>query len=234
MAGLRQAEKPKDPGVRHLFSSIGFLDDSYWQRAYWVLGPKMWIGDAGLSGWNLEALTHPFGRILAVDEKQVYGFGRDDLGGGYSGGHVGLQARGNRRPSHYRLFAADHEPPRAASGASEPAGQTGRAGAGDSDSNETVNWSPRWARSVPLLVRAMAVGEESLFVAGPPDGDITELGDALAGRKGGLLMVVGKSDGKTLAEFTLDATPVFDGMAAGGGRLYLSCTDSRLRCFEKK
>ena len=40
-------------------------------------------------------------------------------------------------------------------------------------------------------------------------------------------------DGTKLSELKLDAPPVFDGMAAAGGKLYLSCLDGKLRCFGK-
>jgi len=38
-------------------------------------------------------------------------------------------------------------------------------------------------------------------------------------------------DGTKLSEIELDARPVFDGMAAAGGRLYVSGEDGKLRCF---
>jgi len=224
MAGKRQVEKRRDPGVPHLFSPVGFLDDSWWQRSYWVFGGKMSLSH-GLSGWPTAAHGNPFGRILVFDETLVYGFGRDDLGGGYRGGHVGLEVKGKRGPQ-YRLFAADRN-----GEVKAPPGRKKKV----KDTRERIRWRPRWARSVPLLVRAMTLTEERLFVAGPPDsGDISELEDALAGGKGGVLLAVAKADGKTLAEFNLDAPPVFDGMAAAGGRLLLSCTDGRLRCFDRK
>ena len=42
------------------------------------------------------------------------------------------------------------------------------------------------------------------------------------------------TDGKTLATHKLASLPVFDGMAAAGGRLYVSTTDGRLRCLGKR
>lgn len=49
--------------------------------------------------------------------------------------------------------------------------------------------------------------------------------------KGGLLWLASARDGRKLAELKLQAPPVWDGMAAAGGRLYVSCTDGRLLCL---
>ena len=35
MKGKRFVDKRRDPGVVHLFSPTGFLDDSWWHRTYW-------------------------------------------------------------------------------------------------------------------------------------------------------------------------------------------------------
>jgi hypothetical protein len=52
--------------------------------------------------------------------------------------------------------------------------------------------------------------------------------EAYAGRQGGRLWVVNKTDGIAIARYVLDTIPVFDGMAAAGGRLYLSTVDGRV------
>jgi len=41
-------------------------------------------------------------------------------------------------------------------------------------------------------------------------------------------------DGRVLAETALEAPPVFDGLIAAGGRLYLADRAGRLRCFAGK
>ena len=56
---------------------------------------------------------------------------------------------------------------------------------------------------------------------------------ALTGKKGALLRAVSAIDGKQLAEYRLDAPPTWDGMAAAGGRLYLSSTDGKVLCMGK-
>ena len=51
------------------------------------------------------------------------------------------------------------------------------------------------------------------------------------GRRGAVLWVVSKSDGRKLAEYKLDSPPVFDGMAAAAGQLYLSTLDGSVTCM---
>jgi len=94
---------------------------------------------------------------------------------------------------------------------------------------------PKWATWVPIRIRAMVLAGGTLFIAGPPD--VIDPADPLAafeGRKGGLLRAVSSADGTTLAEYQLDSPPVFDGMIAAKGRLYISTRDGRLTCLGKR
>ena len=54
---------------------------------------------------------------------------------------------------------------------------------------------------------------------------------ALAGQRGGLLWVVSKDDGTSQKRIELDTTPVWDGMAAAEGRLFLATTDGNVTCY---
>jgi outer membrane protein assembly factor BamB len=89
---------------------------------------------------------------------------------------------------------------------------------------------PQWAKPAAVRVRAMVLAGKVLFVAGPPAG-------AGAGPEGGeagptaLLVGVSAADGAELARYRLGAAPVFDGMAAAGGRLYLAMADGTLACW---
>jgi outer membrane protein assembly factor BamB len=91
---------------------------------------------------------------------------------------------------------------------------------------------PKWSVQVPVRARAMVLAGGTLFLAGPPD--VVSAEDpysALEGRKGALLWAVSTADGHKLAEYTLPSPPVFDGMAAAGGQLYLSTTDGTVVCL---
>jgi hypothetical protein len=45
--------------------------------------------------------------------------------------------------------------------------------------------------------------------------------------------LISASDGKLLAEYKLESAPVWDGMAASDGRLYISTRKGRLLCMGK-
>ena len=88
---------------------------------------------------------------------------------------------------------------------------------------------------MPVRIVAMVVAGQTLFVAGSPD---TVPPDdpwaAFDGRKGGVLWAVAAADGKKLAEHKLADPPVFDGMAAAGGRIYIATRNGRLVCLAAK
>ena len=54
----------------------------------------------------------------------------------------------------------------------------------------------------------------------------------LDGAQGSLLWVAAASDGHKLAEQKIDGLPVFDGMAAAEGKLFISLNNGRLVCLE--
>lgn len=58
---------------RHLFAPMGFLDDTWFHRSYWVYG-KNFAG--GHNGYYQAGKYTPEGRILVHDDKNVYGYSR--------------------------------------------------------------------------------------------------------------------------------------------------------------
>ncbi len=93
----------------------------------------------------------------------------------------------------------------------------------------------RWTQQVPLRIVAMVLAGETLFIAGPPDTvDPDDPWSALQGRSGALLRAVSTIDGKTLSETKLDSPPRFDGMAAAGGKLYITLTDGSIVCLTQQ
>ncbi|MEA3226097.1 MAG: hypothetical protein U9Q07_09115, partial [Planctomycetota bacterium] len=102
---------------------------------------------------------------------------------------------------------------------------------------------PFWADEQSLIVRAMVLTSGKLVVAGPPDLRKKEAGilaylneeDSLAsfkGQKGVMLRVVSTADGGTVSEQKLDAMPVFDGMSAARGRVFVSLRNGQIQCWE--
>ena len=92
-----------------------------------------------------------------------------------------------------------------------------------------------WHTRVPLRVCAMLLAgspAQRLFVAGVPDEVAPD--DPLAfieGRRGAKLLVLDADSGEQTTEIRLDAPPVWDGMAAADGRLFLATTNGSLVCL---
>jgi outer membrane protein assembly factor BamB len=59
---------------RHLFAPMGFLDDSWFHRSYWVYGKNF---SGGHSGYFQAGKYTPEGRILVHDKDNVYGYARE-------------------------------------------------------------------------------------------------------------------------------------------------------------
>lgn len=221
----------------HLFSPTGFLDDTWWHRSYWVYGQRF---SEGAGGWPQAGKFAPAGRILVMDDSNVYGFGRRPVYYRW------------RTPLEYHLFATSRQPeivrepvrPRRKSQAGATANPKARRSSGPRPQHPRY----RWSCTVPLLVRAMVLADKTLFIAGPPDvvdeeeafrrvGDpemeakLAEQDAALAGEQGALLWAVAAENGQKLAESKLDSLPVFDSLIAAGGRLYMATTDGEVLCF---
>ncbi len=194
----------------HLFSSYGFLDDSWMHRSYWVWNDTC----SHRHGYSTTGRHRPAGRILVCDDKNVYGFGRQQRYFNWT------------TPMEYRLFA--------------------RAKEGE--------WKKAliWERKSPgLLARALVLVGDTLFAAGPPDVlDETQKGirneapetlramkkqeEALAGRGGGILTALHKKDGEVKQQIDMISPPVFDGMIAANGRLYVALKNGAVLCITSK
>ncbi len=85
---------------------------------------------------------------------------------------------------------------------------------------------------LPIMPWAMVSDGKTLFVAGPPDKVIP--GDpwaAFEGRAGAKLYAIDAATGEIAATYDLPAPPVWNGMAAARGRLYLSTVGGALICL---
>jgi hypothetical protein len=81
----------------------------------------------------------------------------------------------------------------------------------------------------------MVIAGDTLFAAGHDD--VLYPDDpwaAYEGRSSGRLMAFSIADGEKIAEYDLSSAPVFDGMAAAHGRIYLATRDGKLVCYAGK
>ena len=104
-----------------------------------------------------------------------------------------------------------------------------------------------WNTDVPIMVQGIVLADQTLFIAGAPDlidetkawAEITK-GDqatikqmhqqdaALAGKQGGIIWAVDARSGDRLAEIKVDCLPVWDGLIAAQGSLYMATQDGRI------
>ena len=227
LAGAEQ-----EPDVTHLFSPAGFLDDSWWHRTYWLYGTDM---SSGWGGWLIAGRQAPAGRLLVLDESFVYGFGRLNQYDRH-GSHVGLDGLSLPWPppptggqpwprTQYYLFACAKSP-----NVIETHTKQDQKNKNKRSARSMTQIECRWSESVGLWVRAMVLADKTLFMAGPPDVFSRE---SQIDKRQVLLYAVSAEDGKKLAEYKLESPPVFDGMIAANGRLYISTQDGRLLCMGK-
>ena len=227
----RQAREQKGE-TAHLFCPTGLLDDVWWHRSYWIYG-RVWKSGAG--GYYQSGRFAPSGRPMVFDEDKVYSFGRKPEFYRWT------------TPMEYMLYATAKQPEIVGLGTD----RKGRNAAKAKKKKSGLGGMPRntvrteWRQDVPVLVRAMVLADDTLFIAGPPDlinePETLKVFDAPAtqellarqaaameGAEDAVLWAVSASDGKRVGKQKLDGLPVFDGMIAAGSRIYYATTDGRV------
>ncbi len=238
----------------HLICSSGYLDSNWFHRAYWVFGRGYGTGH---NGWFRAGRFAPAGRLLVFDDQNIFGYGR--LPNMYVWSSVlEYQLYSARKDvtddSIGRVLAANQ---RQESNDVESGGHGheitfDRRLYGSYPLKEISAIAFNWRNlTPPVIARAMTLAGDKLFVAGPPDlldeetifarpfdARIIERAKAqqaaIDGKKGAKLQVISTTNGERLNEIQLDTTPVFDGMAAANGKLYLSTTGGSVVCFQSK
>lgn len=222
-----------EPGVRnlgerdfgrHLFANAGFLDDSWFSRNHWMMGDR----------WTAFNFTHQSpkaGQLVVFDDVLTFAvkcFSRRNMLSPLffpeTDGYFLVADRTDSRPA---LVKSD--------GAGGPEfipwlPQTGKLqtcwnlGVGFARAEPAA-----WVQNVPVRIRAMVQTANALFTAGPPDVcDPQDPTGPLEGRQGALLLAFDPRSGEKLFECPLETPPVFDGLVAARGRLFLSTTGGSL------
>ncbi len=233
-------------GPHHLFAPIGFLDNEWWHRSYWIYGsdpvsmPRS--NESGWAIWPRMGTMVPSGRILSMDEELVYGHGRNKLSTGMTAHMSGEQ---------YQLFAArkkslglvpsDRENQHLRYGGSADKLLSKQTRSGEQGGRKPA-FEYAWTKKSPLLARALAVAGKTLLIAGPPPpsgGRFRELEQDRAeqteacflGQLGAELHLVNAADGNSLAQYKLESSPVFDGMIVLQVKVLMSLQDGSVVCF---
>jgi len=222
---------------RHLFCPTGFLDDYWFHRSFWIFGKNAGEGHGEYSVPRTRTQT---GRMIVFDESKVYSFFAQNVGN-------------NINPrTYYSLYATNKDIPPGEKTVEQKLDRRGK--------KKTRAKVPEgkiqhiWELAKPdLLANAMVLAGRNLFMAGPPDvadeektygfvfGGEDEINrqmrrqeEAWLGKQGALLWAVSADEGRKLAEYKLDALPVWDGMAVANGRLYISMNNGQVLCLAKK
>jgi len=190
----------------HLFSSYGFLDDSWMHRSYWVFNDTY----GHRHSYYRTGATRPAGRILVCDETNVYGFGRQQRYFNWT------------TPLEYCLFA------RAKAGNWEQALIWSKNAPGLLARGLVLAGETLFAAGPPDLLDETRPGIR--FEDAPTRQKMEEQAEALAGLHGGLLMALSKADGELKQQIDLDSPPVFDGMIVANGRLFLAMENGKVQC----
>jgi hypothetical protein len=155
--------------------------------------------------------------ILSLDEENLYGVNIYSRNSFKSSSHV------NFHPGKQgiTLFAANIIPPASGENPPKNKGRRGRVGA------------PLWTSSIPIKAKSLLVGSDKLYLAGVRDEvDEEDPWAHFDGRKGGLITIHSKEDGKLIRQIELTSPPVFDGLASADKKLFISCRDGSVLCFE--
>lgn len=201
----------------HLFCPTGFLDDEYTVRTYWMWG--MTFG-GGASAWHKTGKHAPAGRVLAIGDTKVFGFGRrySDFGG--------------QDAIEYQVFCAEKYPE------SESVEYLWN--------DENV---PMLGRAITLADRILFVAgppdvvdeDAALYYwRGDPDDPaydpnipqkLAQQDAALNDELGGVLWAMSVDDGHKMAAYNLESMPVWDGMIGANGKLFIAMKNGKVKCF---
>jgi len=193
----------------HLSATAGFLDDTWFNRTYWMYS-------ANWPGWYHAHRGAKSGQLLVVGPERTYAL-------------QAFPTRNRQSPlftpgeKGYLLLADDND--------TEPVLDDLTRGATKGLGYARLK-PPVWYDFTPIRVRGMVLAGKHLFVAGPPD--VVDADDplkAFEGRKGGVLRVYSADKGKTIATHKLKSPPVFDGLIAATGRLFICTTDGHVVCM---
>ena len=192
---------------RHLMTTSGFLNDSWFNRTFWTYSSD-W------PGWTLTDLSNKTGQLLVIGREQTY----------ILQAYPGNTGNTTFKPGEegYLLFCAPNDKELV----------PGKAVRGGKRTNLTETKLATWFDWVPIRIQGMVLAGQTFFVAGPPDK--INPGDPMAafeGRQGGVLRAYSADNGKMLAEQKLESPPVLDGLIAAKGGLYIATVDGKILCY---
>ncbi len=195
----------------HLMATDGFLDKTWFNRTYWIYAAR-W------PGYYFTYRGPKSGQILSFDATTTYAL------------KVYTERRGHSpefQPGSGYLLMADRNTTEPVLDEMDIGAEKGR--------GFTRTELPIWAKRIPIRVEGMVLARDRLYLCGPPDLPAGEGAyEAMIGKRGASFRVIATADGATLAQFEMDEVPVFDGLIAAQGRLYMATLEGTVICFGEK
>jgi outer membrane protein assembly factor BamB len=243
--GIRKQIAVRDVGDQtgegaHIFSPTGFLDDTQFARSYMMYGKSV---NSGWGAWEVMARLTPSGKLIAVDDQNVYGYERKP------------EFLSESTVEAFQLYAASKSTSQQAINTTNVAWTNQIKATGDWKLRQSLPMTSqtalsfKWRMDKPdIQVRALVLSNKTLFVAGPPNvvdeeaiffdpnsaytqQRLNEQNDLLNGKDGARLWAVSTDSGKKLTEYRLDSLPVWDGMIAANGKLFLATMNGQVISF---
>jgi hypothetical protein len=241
-------------GANHLAATGGFLDDTGFDRLFWMYSPY-W------PGFYFAQHAPKSGQLVVFDDRTTYAvkyfYRRVRWSPAFFPAEKGYllfaddnnnqpvlekQEFGKRMPGipqesfeKWREILAAREDVEAIRWLPEDAYtdeyRSGGRGA-EKGSGFQRTWPAKWQKMAPVRIRAMVLAGDLLFAAGLPD--VVDPEDPLAafeGRRGARLDVFSTAEGSLCNSQRLSSPPAFDGLSAAAGRLYLAAQDGKVVCF---
>jgi hypothetical protein len=195
-------------GNNHLIVGNGFRDDSWFHRSFWTYGVGPINARSGFSQGQGNGA-----QMMVMDGGRLFYYGRA-LGG-----------PANQRLGEKHFLSSCPKP-------KLPPSEAFRNSRHDSRGQDRAPDDRIWSHETKMHARGMIVGKDTLLVAGP-QGDWLSSAAIYDGTEGVVLAAISTEDGKPLSEHELPASPVYDGMSAAGGRLYISLQNGDVGCWGK-
>jgi outer membrane protein assembly factor BamB len=227
----------------HLFATGGMLDDSFWNRNYWMHS-EIW------PGYYIANQAPKAGQLITFDEQNTYAVKHYPRRNPHSPlnipGKDGYLVFADRTETPLNLYDGSEEtrpmdwlptPMKVLKGGKLIGEEDPHHPAINFDKGPgfTRKTPPLWTQWHPTRFMAMSQAGNKLVLCGVPDKMPED--DPMAafeGRLGARLVILDTRDGKTLGVFEMDEVPVFDGISIEGDRIYMAAADGNILCLGKE
>ena len=235
--------KPRDKAqLRTLCATTGLLEDLWAHRQNWCLGYPGQVGSTAVApglATQRKASPRPTGKLIAFDADFAYAV-RSRYTWLKHDRTMWPESHDGHLHQKYARYKAENFPvgvviSAVRNGAGAGLSAQKRRGKGQDKAQGPA--LEAWSIQEPIQPRAMVLAGDALFLAGWRDavaireGTGRPIDPANPDPRPVFLRAVSPADGSRTAEYELDCEPVFDGMAAAYGRLYVALKDGTVLCM---